>query len=397
MKISCFPQFMNLGHAVSKKQNVLLVGLVSLAILIFCGWLYIEFGPIGAFCPTYIDGTGRRQLIIWKVCSTVGSFHNGLAVYSEGQNGQLRYGYIDRNGNIQIRAQYEEAGPFGRSLARIVQDGTEKWIDKDGRSLVTLSPDLRSQYRGNADRLIPVRSLRSNKAGYIDRMGKLVIEPVYAVVMPFSDGLAAVAIEKLDPVSFVNKRFWGFINENGTFVIKPTWSYAESFNEGLALVARETNSDDPAISYRYGFIDKNGNCKIPLVYLRAHSFHSGLASVQTADRKWGFINKQNVFEIKPMYTWALNFSEELAAVRDEHSLWGYIDRQGKWQIVPRYADAGDFVSGLAIVCEQDSYSMEHHLLWGLINKTGKYLIEPDSKKEITDFSEGLVGVYPRDK
>ena len=63
-----------------------------------------------------------------------------------------KFGYVDRNGNVVIEPQFDEAYEFSDGLA---------WAVKDGKS------------------------------GYIDNTGALVIEPgKYG--FPFADGLASV-------------------------------------------------------------------------------------------------------------------------------------------------------------------------------------------------------------
>ncbi len=67
------------------------------------------------------------------------------------------------------------------------------------------------------------------KWGYIDTTGKLVIEPKYWQVGPFSEGLAWVEVEK------GGKR--GFVNRKGELVIKPRFDTAWDFRDGLAHVS----------------------------------------------------------------------------------------------------------------------------------------------------------------
>ena len=68
----------------------------------------------------------------------------------------------------------------------------------------------------------------ASKYGFIDKSGKVVIEPQFDGASNFSEGFACV--EKDDK--------WGFIDKNGKVVIEPQFDDAEPFSEGLAKVRR---------------------------------------------------------------------------------------------------------------------------------------------------------------
>src|SRR6516225_80814 len=76
--------------------------------------------------------------------------------------------------------------------------------------------------------LFPVRV--KGKYGYIDKTGKMVIQPTYAGAQRFSDGLAAVQLQP-PPAGKV-----GYIDETGKMVIPPQFETADPFSEGRAPV-----------------------------------------------------------------------------------------------------------------------------------------------------------------
>ena len=88
----------------------------------------------------------------------------------------------------------------------------------------------------------------NGKFGFIDVTGKIVIEPVYDKVEPFSDGLACVLNEEGN----VTKK-WGYIDKTGKYVIEPHWRILKNsdsaFRENMAVVRYEA---------RYALIDKSG-------------------------------------------------------------------------------------------------------------------------------------------
>ena len=72
----------------------------------------------------------------------------------------------------------------------------------------------------------------AKKYGFIDKSGKVVIEPQFDDVGPFSEGFAGVEKDGK----------WGFIDKSGKVVIEPQFDDAEPFSEGLAKVRREIQS-----------------------------------------------------------------------------------------------------------------------------------------------------------
>src|SRR5262245_48694072 len=76
------------------------------------------------------------------------------------------------------------------------------------------------------------------KYGYIDRTGRVVIQPQFDQAEDFSGGMASIAIHYKH----------GYINQRGELVVKPQFEYAHDFSDGLALVSPNERSSS--------FIDK---------------------------------------------------------------------------------------------------------------------------------------------
>src|SRR5580700_5500673 len=72
--------------------------------------------------------------------------------------------------------------------------------------------------------LYPVRM--NGKYAYINKSGKLVIQPQFDRAEPFTEGYAAVQTAGR----------WGFIDKTGKLTIAPQYDLADPYSEGLALV-----------------------------------------------------------------------------------------------------------------------------------------------------------------
>lgn len=95
--------------------------------------------------------------------------------------------------------------------------------------------------------LIHFKDTSTNKWGFKNANGKIVIAPKYDFVFPMYDNRSAVRLN--------NKM--GYINKNDSVVIPFIYDDAWPFNEGVARVS--TN-------LKYGMIDSLGNLKIPFIY-----------------------------------------------------------------------------------------------------------------------------------
>ena len=160
--------------------------------------------------------------------------------------------YIDKAGRVVIlSAPYSvslgEGGATEAEIAGLLPQALWKRLHS-ARALPCMTPAQGS--------FIPLRS-------YIDPKGKVVFTLDVNGGSYFSEGLARIMKGKLS-------LRYGFIDKTGRVVIEPTFNWAEPFMEGLAAVK---------IGKRWGFIDPAGKLVIEAKYGTASSFHEGMARV----------------------------------------------------------------------------------------------------------------------
>ncbi len=112
----------------------------------------------------------------------------------------------------------------------------------------------------------------NNKWGYINKRGKIVIDPEYDFAAEFHNGLGRV----------MRNGLYGFVNSKGKLVIDCIYEDANDFSEGLCAVLQDES---------YGYIDKKGQVAIPFNYHRAGMFMNGLARVSLYCKD-GFVDKK---------------------------------------------------------------------------------------------------------
>jgi hypothetical protein len=320
-------------------------------------------GPWG-----YIDKTGK--IVVPLQYQAVEAFSEGLAAVKS----NYLSGYIDRTGRVVVDFRFRVARPFQSGRAIVSRPGGWDVIDAEGR--VTALPNVTSVgsfHEGRA--VVVVTSQGRNKAGAIDPSGRTAIEPQYARMEPFSEGLAAALLDGK----------WGFIDKDGAVVIPFELGWAASFSEGRARVLVPKT---PPVS---GFIDKSGNLVIP--FDRAHTgnandFKDGLATVSIAGKGWGAIDREGRMAIPPQFPGigflGGRFSEGLLAVTNGKA-YGYVDKQGRFVVQPRFTTARPFKDGLAAVAVHagEAFGVRDAgpwgakaIFWGVIDRSGKLLVKP---------------------
>src|SRR6202162_260409 len=98
-------------------------------------------------------------------------------------------------------------------------------------------------------------------------------------------------------IHYIDK--WGFMDRTGKIVIEPQYSDASDFFDGLAKVVLDSKSC---------FIDEKGKVVIPCKFDRAGDFSEGLAPVRIG-RAWGYIDRSGKMVIAPQFQGAAEFRD----------------------------------------------------------------------------------------
>lgn len=300
-----------------------------------------------------------------------------------------KVGFIDSHGREVIPERFGNAGDmayFQDGLAPVFEAGVGSgYIDPSGKFVIGPTQVWawgRPFREGVAGVLIWGKNGGSNRAGWIDRSGKIIFSGMGAEGTHFSDGLMSMPKDKGK---------WGFVDKNFQFVIQPQFDYVSEFSEGRAGVT---------INRKAGFIDRSGKVVIPLKYDAVWPFHDGLAQVrndipngsamtiegqqQVYRHQYGFVDQQGNEIIPLQFEEAGYFSEGCAmVVPTGFKLFGIIDKTGRFVHVPEFEDAGEFHEGLARACVKQKC--------GYVDQSGVWTIPP-TFISARDFWHGLAGV-----
>lgn len=141
------------------------------------------------------------------------------------KNDKGKYGYIDDDGSVAIKYNYNEAFDFVDGMAKVRKG--DKW-------------------------------------GYIDQKGKETIKIKYSEIYGWDGNVCQVAMGGKLKDGILEGAKYGFIDKSGKEVLKPEYDEIGFFKDGLAYVMK---------GGKYGYVDKSGKIFIPCIYSAVGSYN----------------------------------------------------------------------------------------------------------------------------
>lgn len=257
----------------------------------------------------------------------VRSFSEGLAPAKLGG----RWGYVDVRGDFVIEPAFDDAKPFVCGHGAVQRARKTSYVTRNG-----VAPW--SQLRAPREGLAAVED-GARRWGFVDAAGEVRIEPRFANVKDFSEGLAGAN----------EGGKWGFTDRDGAIVVPPRYDLVDDFREGYATVTRFFDRE-PAV----GLIDRSGNeLFAPELGTFIHGVSDGLVRRQIRTLrggKWvasgfGWSEPNGRVVVEPVHTFIEAFHEGLAAFMDREGdapRWGFLRRDGSVAIERSFLVAQSF-------------------------------------------------------
>ena len=243
------------------------------------------------------------------------------------------WGIIDNNETILIDFKYDSFMELNDKDILIGYIGDESYlINLQSSSPLEIKLDYDNYGMESYDKIMV---LKDGKIGYINTLGKQIIEPKY------DGGFAFKKDKNFIQVKNVNK--WEILDLNGNKIKELDVNDLGEYVEGYMLA--EKNG-------KYGYINEKGEIKIPLEYDYAEVFKNNLAIVAN-DYGYGIINKENKLIFPLKYDKVEIFKDYIYVIKDEK--YGVFSNTGK-EIIPIEFDHLNKITDKIIFFKQNKKS-----------------------------------------
>lgn len=174
-----------------------------------------------------------------------------IVAAEEDKDGNVKMGYINKNGKVLIEPKYSEAWNFKNNRALVKTENDQKLIiDKNGDIIKKLKYE---NVLPDDENKTFIFSDENNLFGYLDENGDILVEPRFKNAFHFKDGMAIVSFD--DDSNDSGK--WGVIDISGKFVLKPDFTYISYLGEGLFAVSKD-KIEGSEIYAKKAIINKDG-------------------------------------------------------------------------------------------------------------------------------------------
>ena len=222
-----------------------------------------------------------------KTVIPVEPFSEGLAAVSD-KNGT---GFVNRNGEVVIPLQFEEAKPFSDGLAVVKKkDGTYAYIDKTGKIVIDAA-----NYRhveSFSEGLAMVRSSDARRAGFIDQTGKEVIPCQYRWAGYFRNGAtyASDAEGKNWLIDQTGKRLKRIADAEYLVYADDDRTKPNQQKNGMAMTEEIVNLPDGDHEHVRRYFDETGEISYETYRLKKDGETLYTVNITEPDRKLGTLS-----------------------------------------------------------------------------------------------------------
>lgn len=290
------------------------------------------------FINAYLNGMGGYILpdgsvVHQFVYDAAYPFYNGLAKVGRNEHGKLKFGLIDKDGNLVTPIEYDfMQDDFSDGLKKVGKLDTKsgKWsygfIDTNGNVAIPLKFSQTGVFN---DGLCSVCD-KEHKAeiGFINKDGDMVIpfvkkSDMIGVMPMFSDGLCIMYAGKVGVIDKSGNVVVPFEYDNGTFLdknigflnVSGAESYLRLFVNGLVVLKYKG---------KWGVFGKTGKDVIPAVYDQIVATRTHTYFFVKQKGKWGMVDAEGNMILSAVYQdLKINDDENMVCYK-ENNKWGFM-------------------------------------------------------------------------
>ncbi len=285
-----------------------------------------------------------------------------------------KWGYLDKKGEIVIKAQYEHAGSFKHGLAAVKLNGKYGFIDNDGIFVISPIYDNALEF-GLHNKLLLASVRRDNMTFVIDAQGKDYFGAGFSTFhfpvknndwAPFTRNaklgfidsclnirIAAVLLDSIVSPGFSENHWiipakkdnrWGFIDTTGRFVITPVYDDASAFENGYAWVKQNG---------KYALLNTEGKLISDFEFTSYRHVLPGTSNVLLAAReeRWAIFTLSLENKTPAVFDELRDCGQGLILARKQQR-WGVVSAEGKTLVPFEFGEI--LVYGHTIACYRKS-------------------------------------------
>lgn len=250
--------------------NVVIEAQYPHANVFFEGYASVAEGPLPYHKKGIIDTLGRY---ITPICwEHVGKVSEGRFWVCEIKDGKKVYLYRNLQDKPLFGRSFDHAGDFSQGVAVFgVGESKQQEVPEGFNPPQGFDP---RQMAWNFKGLY----------GMIDSTGREIVPPIYKIILPLKEGLAATATAG----KYYDK--WGFLNTKGEEVIPFDYYSVEDFHNGRAVVCKVIDGE-----LKYGQVDTAGNICLAIKWDYVSTFRFGSLWVgegQLSDTRFMLLDAQ---------------------------------------------------------------------------------------------------------
>ena len=326
----------------------------------------------------FIDDNG--EVVIKAIYDDIGSFKHGLAPVNHGGV----WSYIDKTGHSAFKSRFMMALSFEEQVARVrYVNGQMGLFDVKGDTICP--PRYDEIYARNKDQYVVSIS---GKKGVINSEGHQIVDPIYTDIKIINSSLIACKLKTeyfivhnlqdtlLTNITSIKKggivkttSGWGLLNQNGSWSLQPLEKYVNLGHAGHLIVERNLQ---PAIlnikTQQYISIEAD-----KLTYLNENRYAKKISG------QYQLVNEKGEALHVEFFDSIYKFSEGIAAYEIQE-WWGYINVQGDIVIGPTFALPWQSSEGKLRLFTREGFGF---------HDIDANLIIPPQFQDVRDFSDGL--------
>lgn len=148
-----------------------------------------------------------------------------------------KYGYADRSGEIVIPFQYDDAEDFSCNLAKVETENGYGFIGTDGQYVIRPVDDDIIWYQSNYKDNVLLYSKVNREWGYIDQTGNVLSQFSAETQGNFNESYSNLA-DNMTTYYDPDTQKTGYANVDGTIVLPPQWDAGSAFSQGIAKIEK---------------------------------------------------------------------------------------------------------------------------------------------------------------